>query len=178
MLKAITFDELTKILYSKLILFSGLDRTQIRNADGLQGSNIEKLIDSTKIESLQINDSFIIFEIVESSDRLNIGEEDDDTISSIIEYKLIVRCYGWPSAILAQQILARFKTNDNLLELRSKGIYINNIITIDPIKEFINNIWWPRRDFTIKMLVRYSTQKVDPSSVFSEELSDISLYTS
>ena len=178
MLKAITFDELTKILYSKLILFSGLDRTQIRNADGLQGSNIEKLIDSTKIESLQINDSFIIFEIVESPDRLNIDEEDDDTISSIIEYKFIVRCYGWPSAILAQQILARFKTNDNLLELRSKGIYINNISTIDPIKEFINNIWWPRRDFTIKMLVRYSTQKVDPSSVFSEELSDISLYTS
>ena len=57
-------------------------------------------------------------------------------------------------------------------------IFINNISTIDPIKEFINNIWWPRRDFTIKMLVRYSTQKVDPSSVFSEELSDISLYTS
>lgn len=177
MLKPITFDELTKTLYSKLILFSELDRTQIRNADGLQGANIEKLINSTKIESLQINDSFIIFEIIENQDRLNICEENDDTISSIIGYDFIIRCYGWPSPILSQQILARFKTDDNLLDLRSKGIYINSISTIDPIKEFINNIWWPRRDFTIKMLVRYSTQKLDPSSVFSGELSDISLYT-
>ena len=177
MLKAIDYNVLTKILYNKLILFSEIEKTQIRNIDGLQGADIEKLISSTKIDSLELSDSFIIFEIIENSDMLRTIEENDNTISTVISYDFIVRCYGRPAHMLANKILARFRTDDNLLDLRSKGIYANNLEPITTTKEFINNLWWPRCDFTIKMIVRYSTPKNKEGGYFAEELSDITLYT-
>lgn len=172
MIKAITYDEIVKVLAKFLDDNSGIYPTRILNAASVRGTDISQVISETETYSPEMSNSFLLFELIEDENGEHFvtkGESETDmtTIQSYIFHLMI---YGNKSATDAQKISAIFKTSDLVLGLRDEGIYVNGVNPIQSNNEFINNTYLFRKDIDINIQVRYNFENIVEDPEYFESL--------
>lgn len=153
MIDPITYRKTIKTLAWFLDTYSYLPVEKILNGDSIRGTDLSVFISESQSYSIEAGSSFILFELLEDldSDHYITPGSIDNSMLTIQSYLFHLKIYGNTSPEDAQRISSIFKKGDLVLELRNKGIYINGVLPIDPINEFINNTYILRRDLTIKL---------------------------
>ena len=164
-LKSLNYECLVKILYETLLKTTGLDKQCILNKDTITGPTLNKLVSEKDATSFDINDCFMLFEIIETPEIQNnyVTREDDNSISSIMSYDFNITTYGNHCHNLSQIIISNFKNDDLLINLREKGVYVNGVSYPTNVKEYINNVLWVRNDFKIHAYIRFNTRNIKTS---------------
>ena len=65
MLPYTTFDGIIIALRSVIINYVGLDNNRVLNATSVRGADLLKIINETELNSFNLSDSFIVFELKE-----------------------------------------------------------------------------------------------------------------
>ena len=162
-LKAITYEEMVKAIASFLDSHSGVDPKRILNAASIRGADLSEMISSSKAYSPMAKTAFMLFELVENreEDYITKGEK-TTSMSTIQTFDLHLMIYGNASPSAAQQVSAAFKREENAMALRDLGIFVNGVVPVEAVNEFINNTWLLRRDVVIRLQARFEFD--DPAS--------------
>jgi len=167
-----TFDDIIKTLRSAIINYVGLDNNRVLNATSVRGPDLLKIINETELNSFNLNDSFIVFELKESNDKdYYIMSENDDENSIIARYQMDIKLYGSPCHIISQKMLSVFKEELVLEELYNKGVHFTGITFPESNNEFINNTLWKRCDMTIHLEARMKVDKFFKDKYFDDNMS-------
>lgn len=174
MIPYITYTDLIINIRKELINQSELDGNFVINAVSVRGPALKKLISEDQSTSLNLHDGFIIFELLEdkNSETNIILHNDDNSSDNITQYKLLLKIYGNTCHEISQKLTARFKMQDIIMELYSKGIWVKNISFPETINEFINDTVWPRCDIEMTIIVRYNITSIKETPT-AEEISEI-----
>lgn len=167
-LPSISYNEVVKIVGTYIQNLSELSTGKVLNIDTAQGVDLSVLVNSNESISLDLDNSFILFEVVETTNEFNnfISNVDSDIMESVISYTCNIHIYGVSAHKLSQNLLSKFKNSAIALELRNSGLYIHNFSFPTSIKEFINNTFWPRCDFSISFYTRFITKLNNPVEYF------------
>lgn len=173
MLPYTTFNDIIITLRSAIINYVGLDNNRVLNATSVRGPDLLKIINETELNSFNLNDSFIVFELKESNDKdYYIMSENDDENSIIARYQMDIKLYGSPCHIISQKMLSVFKEELVLEELYNKGIHFTGITFPETNNEFINNTLWKRCDMTIHLEARTKVDKFFKDKYFDDNMSE------
>lgn len=169
MLPYTTFNDIIKNLKKSLQDLTGLDPNRVLSTTAVRGADLSKIINESQVNSFNLSDSFIVFELKESNDKdYYIIDENDNERSIISRYHMDIKLYGNACHIVSQQILARFKDATLLQDLYEKGIHYTGITPVESVNEFINNTLWKRCDMTIHLQARMKVDKIKPDEYFPE----------
>ena len=171
MIPAVTFEDIIKIIGNEILLQTGIPRDMFKNVTGVRGSSLAKRLSETETNSINLNDTFIVFELNEDDDTSynTTINEDDDTVNLITAYNFYLKIYGNNCHTTAQQIITRLKSRQVVYKLHGLGIWLTEITFPTNTNEFINNTLWPRCDLTLKLRVRHNISLVNPEGEFSDE---------
>lgn len=177
MIPAITFEDIIKIIGAEILAQTGIPKDMFKNITGIRGSSLAKRLSDTEFNSINLNDTFIVFELNEDEDHSNnvTINEYDDTVNSIVAYNFNLKIYGNKCHIVSQQILTRLKSRQIAYKLHGLGIWLTEITFPVNQNEFINNTLWPRCDLTLKLRVRHNISLVTPEGDISEENCQITI---
>lgn len=176
-IKAIDYYTLVKEMRKKIMEVTGVKNEYVLNAVSVRGPDISKILsDGTAKTSPSLNESFIIFECVLSEGNEGYGVEslDEDTMEGIATYEFKLKIYGNKCNQVALEIISRLRSENQIMDLREKGIFIPDISFPASINEFINNTVYPRCDISITIETRFEVTKVK-SDEYTEEYTDISV---
>ena len=171
MIKAITdVNELTKIFVNELIIQSELDKRDVHNGESKHGNDLGRISnDGTKLIPYKKDDLFLVFEIGEmSNSNIMTEEQEDGTIDQFFSNTCHIVVYGTNSVNLAQKLKARFHSENVILKLLNKGVHITDITVIKEANEYINSVYWTRRDLTIEFSCRLNVEQIDKSTEYEE----------
>jgi len=162
MIPYITYTDLIIKIREAIITQSELNGNSVINAVSVRGPALSKLISDNESTSLNLNDGFIIFELLENKDSENniILQNPNDSSDNVSEYKLLLKIYGNHCHELSQKLVSRFKMESVIMDLYEKGIWAKNISFPETINEFLNNTVWPRCDLEITIIVRYNIKAI------------------
>ncbi len=174
MIPYITYNNLIINIRQALITQSELDEKMVINAVSARGPALRKLISDNESTSLNLHDGFIIFELLENKDSENniILQNDNNSSDNISEYKLLLKIYGNNCHEISQKLTSRFKMEDIIMELYSKGVWVRNISFPETINEFVNDTVWPRCDLELTIIVRYNIEALKETP-YTDELGEI-----
>ena len=166
-----TYTDLIIKTREAIITQSELSDQFVINAVSVRGPALNKLISNNESTSLNLNDGFIIFELLrdtESNDNTVLEDDDLDSSDVINRFRLLLKIYGNNSDSIAQKLLARFKMKSVLMNLYDQGIWVRNISFPETINEFINNTVWPRCDMEMNIVIRCKIDSIT-STPYTED---------
>lgn len=154
----------------KIIIESlNVNQNNIRNAASMYGSNLTKLISVFESMSYNRDETFMVYELLESKiDNTYIIKESDGSSTSVQDYDYNIKIYGEKSHNMVQKIMCLFKEPDIILLLRKFGVRVIGIPQPDTTHELINNVFWTRCDITIKLQILYNF-KFKESEIIPEQ---------
>lgn len=178
MIRAVDYEQVVKTLAAFLDENSGLSTERILNADSIRGTELAEMISSTQSYSPTAKNSFLLFELIENQNQemnfLTSGST-SESMMSIQAYDFHLMVYGNSSPTDAQKISLLFKQEDNAIDLREKGIFINGVAPIEAINEFVNNTLYLRRDIFVHLQVRYQFDEIGKDPGYFEESGDLTV---
>lgn len=177
MLPYTTFDDIIKNLRKVIIEHVGLDNNRVLNTTTVRGADLAKIINESQLNSFNLSDSFIIFELRESTDNTDyyIIDENDLENSIITRYSMDLKLYGNACRVVSLKILSVFREQYILQDLYEKGIHFTGISKPESANEFINNTLWKRSDMTIHLEARIKVEKSKQDEYFDEEMSGVDI---
>ena len=69
MLPNTDFDNVIRALRKTIIDYVGIDGNRVLNALSVRGADLLKIINSTELNSYNLSDSFIVFELLEDNEK-------------------------------------------------------------------------------------------------------------
>ena len=178
MLPYTTFNDVIINLRKVIIDYVGIDNNRVLNATTVRGADLAKIINESQLNSFNLNDSFIVFELKESTDKdYYIINENDDENSLISRYHMDLKLYGNACHVISHKILSTFREEMILQDLYEKGIHFTGITYPESANEFINNTLWKRCDLTIHLETRMNVEKNKKDEYFDDEMSSIDIST-
>lgn len=166
-------NEINKILRNELIIQSELDPSQIRNSLSVNGETLQKEIEKQIYESIDHNDTLILFEL-QTRDSVNDISltTNDDNILYYKSYNFKLVLYGNDSIDTGNKITARFRSENVRNKLYDQGIYLESISNPITINEFINDTIWFRTDINIYISCAYNILPISKNDDI-ENVSDL-----
>lgn len=162
-------DAIEKVMRAQLIAQSEVNQKFVRNSLSIHGEALEKLLEEQIYSSISTNDAMILFEF---RDRLTDSDgsetNEDGSISYYKSYKLYVIIYGDNSTNIANNIVARFRTEAVRLALRDEGIYLEQISEASKINEYKNETMWLRNDIEIDISCQLSISQITNENYFDK----------
>lgn len=152
---------------------TGLPQSRVKNAFSSRGADLVKWIEGVISTSIDLDDSFIVFDVEESKKDYYVLHEDDDTDSLIANYTMFISIYGNNCSNLARKILIRFKDENLLRTLYNKGVFVGDISRPDDASEFINNTLWRRVDLSIDVKIRYNEPSYSDNKIIDSGKTEI-----
>lgn len=144
--------ELNKIVRTQLIAQSGLDGNQVLNGVSIHGQDLLKMINQYAYKSYDLKDSVLVFVLEPRTSSNNMSETTaDDKLRIISSYQFHCYLYGYSSPTLANQIIARMRTEYVRLLLQQEGVYLESISEAEMGNDFINETLMVRTDFFINI---------------------------
>lgn len=177
MIPSINYENIIITLGSFLDTYSGINPNRILNADSVRGTDLGELISSTESYSPTLGSSFVLFELLESTEDDNFvtKDENETNMITIQNYNFHLMIYGNSSPNDAQKLSALFKQSNNALMLRDKGIYIRGVSRIEPNNEFINNTLILRRDLFIRLECKNTFEKIGKDVGYFDDSQNIDI---
>lgn len=178
MIPSVTYEDIIKILGNEICTQAVIERNMMKNATSVRGSDLAKKLSSTETNSINLRDTFIIFELIEdndASDDVSINEP-DDTANLLMRYDFNLKIYGNSCHQTAQTIMARLKSHEIAMKLYSKGIWLIQVTFPQAVNEFINDTLYPRADMTIKIKVRHNIPFLEKTG-YIENISELKIKT-
>lgn len=176
MLPNTDFENVIRNLRKIIINYIGIDGNRVLNALSVRGADLLKIINETELNSYNLSDSFIVFELLEDPDKeYFVMEEDEDNVCYISNLHMDLKLYGKPCHAVSRKLISTFKNETILMELYNSGIYYRGITGPSSVNEFINNTLWPRCDMTIKVQIKTVVAKPISDEFFNvdESLTDV-----
>ncbi len=168
MLPNTDFDNVIRALRKTIIDYVGIDSNRVSNALTVRGADLLKIINSTELNSYNLSDSFIVFELLEDNDKeYFVMEEDEKNLCYVSYMHMDLKLYGTPCHNISRKLIATFKDEKILNELYYKGIYYKGITGPNSVNEFINNTLWPRCDMSIKVQIKTAIPKPTEEEYFN-----------
>ena len=175
MTPSITYENIIKFLRNEIIKQSQLPSDRVLNALSIRGTNLTKVLNEIIEESYEVDDSFILFELVYVDNGNNVVIPNDEYMTSISNFNFNLHIYGNNSYMVAQKIWTGLRNENAALNLVEQGIHVNGVTFPQTINEFINNTLWIRHDLTIKFEVKFDIPNVTkteyakiPNKIISE----------
>ena len=160
MLPNTDFDNVIRTLRKTIIDYVGIDSNRVLNALSVRGADLLKIINKTELNSYNLSDSFIVFELLEDSDKeYFVMEENDNNMCYISNMHMDLKLYGKACHTISRKLITAFKNEKILMDLYVSGVYYKGITGPSSVNEFINNTLWPRCDMTIKVQTKTIVEK-------------------
>ena len=172
MLPYTTFDDIIRNIRKTIIDYVSIDNikmdnNRVLNATTVRGPDLLKIINDSELNSFNLKDSFIVFELKESDDKdYYIMNENDNEHSIISRYHMDIKLYGNACHRVSQKLMSVFRLDYVLQDLYEKGIHFTGITYPASNNEFINNTLWKRCDMTIHLEARMKVDKAKPDEFF------------
>ena len=161
-------NELNKIIRTQLITQSQIPGKKILNALEVYGQNLNKNASQSIFDSYSPSETVIVFELLSrpSNSDVSYTEEVDENIIYYKAYELKLYIYGKESTDVANNIVARFRTQLCRETLLENGVYLEKIEEPDKINEFINNVLWIRNDVSILINCKFTISQIKTDASF------------
>lgn len=151
-----TYENIIISLRKAIIEQSDLISDRVLNALSVRGTDLSDIINGVVEDNLNIDNSFILFELLyDDGNDYVVVKNDDNSMASINYFNLNLHIYGNDSYMTAQKLMSRFRTIDCAEKLYNSGIHFLGITNPTTINEFINDTMWIRQDLTIKIEVAF-----------------------
>ena len=161
------FKEVAAVVREYLNTYCQIDLEKIVSVLAVRGADLSKPISATELNSINLSDTFVVYEIREDdSQDYFVFDEDDFTDTIITNVIIDFKIYGKRCADTIRNIIVNFKNEGVLQRLYSKGIYYKGITKPTSHNEFFNNTMWPRRDISFKAQIRTLVDKPIPTEYF------------
>ena len=161
---------LDKIFGDMILNLSELKREQIKNALSVRGADLNKIISENKKNvsiPIDLSDIIIIFEISNRNSLNNVSMiEKDDTITNYCSFNIKIIIYGNYSKTLSQILKAKFESEIIKQKMYESGIFLEKVLDINSVNEFINETVWIRNDINIEFSCRMSIKQSDKFNHF------------
>ena len=171
MIKALrTVDEVELILINCITQQSELPANYILNGETHQGADLghvettydeQGAVKSSEIIPFTTSDTFIVFDLSEDSEKARTQVLPDDTIDCFTYYRMKFSIYGDQAATVSQKLRARLTTAKVRQNLEANGVHIESFEAINSTNEFINNVYWQRKDLELQISCRYNFTQYD-----------------
>lgn len=176
MIKSVNYTDIIKAVGNEIIKQANIQRARFANADSVRGADLKKILSEVNVQSIDLQDVFITFELLEKDNEDNtIINEDNNTISVFACYSFMLHVYGNMSSQMSQMIRARMRLPEVATSLKQKGIFISGVENVGNAKEFINNTLWPRCDISLEIKVRYNFKNLQDIEYFNSNVKNIKL---
>lgn len=161
------FKEVAAVVREYLNTYCQIDLEKIVSVLAVRGADLSKPISATELNSINLSDTFVVYEIREDdSQDYFVFDEDDFTDTIVTNIIIDFKIYGKRCADTIRNIIVSFKNEGVLRRLYSKGIYYKGITKPTSHNEFFNNTMWPRRDISFKAQIRTLVDKPIPTEYF------------
>lgn len=197
------FNDIIKILRNTIIIQSQLPAERVLNSLSLEGTELDKLLEESRYNSIEQEDTTILFELnstPQSNSNVSMEEGDISTIKELTcgetilcdnsllcgeehidraityyrMYNLHLVLYGQDSSFTAVKLSSRMRSQEVKSNLYAKGIYIESVSNPESINEFKNDIMWLRNDVTINLGVKFLITQVYLTPEY-EKIKDIQI---
>ena len=169
MLKGTTdVNETIKCIRKAIIKNLEISGNRVLNGLSVRGADLQKIIDECNLGSFDLNDSFMVFEIVKDDENYFIMKETETKVSNIGNFRLDFRIYGNACYTIGMKMQAMFKDEDVLYDFYENGIRAKDTSKLSSINEFINNTLWPRCDLSFKYQIRFEFETPETNNYFNQ----------
>lgn len=154
-------ENISSLIRAQVIKQTRLDPEYVRAATLEFGADFDKEVDGL-FESFNTSEAFIFFESEDRESESNVSMTMKD--GSIIYYKsyeYTLHIYGEPSTDLANELIARFRTEKVRNDLLDNGVYLEKIDDAIETREFINGLIWLRHDVNIDISCKLRIEQLD-----------------
>lgn len=165
--------ELNKIFRKHIIAQSRLDGEQVLNALSIHGEDLDKLFEEQVYISIERQNLLVLFELQSRPNEADVSMTNDD--ESIILYRSFVFriiIYGNDSSMLANELVARFRTEKVRNAFRDDGVHIERINDPEIVNEYKNRTMWLRNDISIDIACEFNISQIDDSEIIESAAID------
>lgn len=155
-------NDLDAVIRQFLIRQSQLEPRFVRNSKSVFGSDLDKSDDNVVFKSIDQDDVTILFSVYDRQSDSDMTETNSD--GSIAVYKsfvIHVIVYGNKSGMMANKLVARFRTLKVRSDLQENAIHLETISDITELQDFKASTIWERNDFDINISCRLAFDQVD-----------------
>lgn len=172
MIPALTsIDDINVVIRRFLIQQSEINEAFVRDAKTLFGPSLDKTDDNVIFESIEHEDVMILFELHSRQSESDMTQTlADGSIVSYKSFNVHVIIYGENSAIVANKLMARFRTQKVRTDLQANSIYLEKFSDITELHEFKASTMWERNDFDINISCKMIFNQINDDY----EVSDLS----
>ena len=153
-------NDIEKIIRAKLIQQSQIDGKFVRNSLSLHGEALDKVLNEQIYTSIDKNDVLILFELRSRNNDNDMSETNNDRIEYYKSFEIYVIIYGDNSTNIANNIVARFRTELVRTDLQTKSIYLETISDPTKLNEYKNETMWLRNDISIDIRCKLSINAI------------------
>ena len=169
MLKGTTnVNDTIKCIRKAIIDYLEISGNRVLNGLSVRGADLQKIIDECNLGSFDLNDSFMVFEIVKDEEDYFVMKETETKTSNIGSFRIDFRVYGNACYTIGMKMQAMFKDEDVLYGFYENGIRAKGTTNLTSINEFINNTLWPRCDLSFKYQIRFEIERPDTDNYFNQ----------
>lgn len=144
--------ELEKIVRKYLISQSEVKSEYVRNSLSTYGETLDKLLFKQTYDTICECDELILFELQTRKSESDVSmTEADDSVTIYKSYTVHVIIYGRNSATVMTKLIARLRTENVRLALRSEGVYVEEVTNDESVNEFKNDVMWHRHDCEVRI---------------------------
>lgn len=171
MIKALNnADEVVLVLRQLLIKHSELPENCVLNGETHQGAKLGKVVNvydeheqliSSEIIPFSTSDTFIVFDIGEDNEKSRTQIRTDDKIDCFTYYRINCCVYGDNAATVSQKLRARLTTQKARTEAENNGVHIESFEPVESMNEYINNIYWQRKNIELVLSCRLEFTQVE-----------------
>jgi hypothetical protein len=166
--------DIEKIVRKHLISESEMPANMIRNALTTYGAALDKWLEEQQYNTVCECDSIMLFEL---RTRDNLADksmtENDDSITFFKSYEVYVIIYGASSAMIANNVISRFRTQRVRQALYQEGVYLEGVTNDTSINEFKNDVMWHRHDFSINISCKLCIKQTTVDNAFDDVTTNI-----
>ena len=168
-MEPIEFKNIDTVMGKLVSTLGDIPINMIFNAVSVRGPQIFKILENGARIGPDREEIFAVFEItMDDGDEHNSVVVGDDITETLSTYNFDLKIYGNNAQYVAQKIISRIRTEENIAFAKEKGIFIYKISFPKAINEFINNTLWPRADLNIKIQVIHSFEQKSAQQVINE----------
>lgn len=150
--------DITILLRKYLIILSELKPDHVKNSLSKYGAAIETENKSI-LEALKSDEQMLFYELRTRETTSNVSMTISDDVEYYKSFSLHCIIYGDNSQMLAQKIVARFRTAIVKMQLQYEGCYISEVSDPESINEFINSVMRFRSDFDINISIKFRIEQ-------------------
>lgn len=142
-----------------------LDLDCVLNGETHQGAELGRVVNvydeqehliSSDIVPFSTSDTFIVFDLTEDTEKSKSQVLSDNTIDAFAFYRMTFIIYGDYAGTVSQKLRARMTTAKVRQALEAQGVHIESFEAVGSQNEYINNVYWQRKDLEMLLSVRYN----------------------